>query len=140
MNRAQRAVGLLALLPLLLTGCALVGTTKEERVLRLETDLNESRSFAYQNFDPAIADYLLLVAADLHSTWDAWFPPAEWPETTFYTIEVTSAADDSITASVDGPEQFGGPRTLTIGMVRLGLDWYIDSLELSGEVPPLIVQ
>jgi hypothetical protein len=130
----------LALLPLLFAGCALVGTTQAERVARLEADLNESRTFAYQNFDPSIDDYLLLVAGDPRTTWDAWFPPAEWPETTLYAIEISSTADDSVTASVDGPEQFGGPRTLTIGLVRLGLDWYISSLELSGESPSLIVQ
>jgi hypothetical protein len=139
MNRALRSVGLLALFPLLLAGCAIFGTSKAERVARLEADLNESRQFAYQNFDPSIADYLTLATQDPSQTWDQWFPPAEWPETTQYTLSVQDKSTDSITATVNGPADFNGPRTLTIGLVRIGLDWYINRLELSDEVPPLIV-
>ena len=49
-------------------------------------------------------------------------------------------AQDSLTARVTGPVDFQGPQTLTVGLVRIGLEWYINRLELSGEVPPLIVQ
>jgi hypothetical protein len=123
-----------------LSGCALFGTSKAERVLRFQTDLNESRQYAYQNFDPAIGDYLSLSTQNPNYTWDEWFPPADWPDTTQYRITVQDTAGDSLTATVEGPVDFGGPRTLTIGVVRLGLDWYINRLELSGHLPPLIVQ
>ena len=123
-----------------LSGCAVFGTSKAERVLRLQTDLNESRQYAYQNFDPAIADYVTLATRNPNYTWDDWFPPTDWPDTTEYRITVQDAAGDSITATVEGPADFGGPRTLTVGLVRLGLDWYITRLELSGRLPPLIVQ
>jgi hypothetical protein len=123
-----------------ISGCAIFGTSKTERVARFETDLNENRQFAYQNFDPAIADYVTLATQSPNYTWDQWFPSAEWPDTTKYVIEVQDVGSDSIKARVTGPAEFLGPRTLTVGLVRLGLEWYINRLELSGEVPPLIVQ
>jgi len=123
-----------------LSGCAIFGTSKAERVMRLETDLNESRQYAYQNFDPSINDYLTLATQNPNYTWDDWFPPAEWPETTLYTISVEDTGTDSITATVNGPADFAGPRTLTVSLVRVGLEWYISGLELSGHIPPVIVK
>ena len=136
----MRTVILALAVAAVLGGCAIFGTSKAERVMRLETDLNESRQYAYQNFDPAIADYLALATQNPNSTWDDWFPPAEWPETTLYSIGVQDTGTDSITATVNGPADFAGPRTLTVGLVRLGMDWYISGLELSGHIPPVIVK
>jgi hypothetical protein len=120
--------------------CAPFGTSKAERVARFETDLNESRQYAYQNFDPATtADYVDLATLPPSQTWDDWFPPTEWPETAEYVLEVQDVGSDSLTARVTGPADFEGPRTLTVGLVRIGMEWYINRLELEGEVPPLIV-
>jgi len=121
-----------------LSGCAIFGTSKAERVMRLETDLNESRQYAYQNFDPSINDYLTLATQNPNYTWDVWFPPAEWPETTLYTISVEDTGTDSIRATVNGPADFAGPRTLTVSLVRIGLEWYISGLELSGFALPIV--
>ena len=121
-----------------LSGCAIFGTSKAERVMRLETDLNESRQYAYQNFDPSINDYLTLATQNPNYTWDVWFPPAEWPETTLYTISVEDTGTDSIRATVNGPTDFAGPRTLTVSLVRVGLEWYISGLELSGFALPIV--
>ncbi len=126
-----------------LTGCGLFATSKAERVARLEADLNggyQTRQYAYQNFDPSIADYVNLATWPPSQTWDDWFPPTEFPETTAYSLEVQDIGPDSLTARVTGPVDFGGPQTLTVGVVRLGLDWYINRLELSGRTVPLIVQ
>jgi len=124
-----------------LTACAPFGTSKAERVMRLENDLNESRQYAYQNFDPATtADYTDLATLPPSQTWDDWFPPAEMSDTTKYVLEVQDSSPDSASVRVTGPVDFAGPRTLTVGLVRIGLEWYINRLELSGEVPPLIVQ
>ncbi len=120
---------------LALSGCAIFGTSKAERVARLEYDLNGgywSRQYAYQNFDPSIADYVKLATQPPTQTWDDWFPPTEAPDTTPYALEVQNIGPDSLTARVTGPVDFGGPQTLTVGLVRLGLDWYISSLQLSG--------
>jgi hypothetical protein len=125
------------------TACAPFGTSKAERVARLEYDLNggvQSRQYAYQNFDPATTtDFVNLATQDPNQTWDQWFPPSEWPDTTRYVIDIQDIGSDSLTARVTGPVDFGGPRTLTVGLVRIGMEWYINRLELEGEVPPLIV-
>jgi hypothetical protein len=119
---------------LLLGGCALFGTSKTERVMRFETDLNENRQFAYQNFlESATTDYSLLANSDPVATWDQWFPPAEYPDDTLYTFTVEDTTSDSVTATVTGPAEFTG-NTLVFGMVRDGLYWYIERLTLDGTV------
>ncbi|OHD74438.1 MAG: hypothetical protein A2V99_06885 [Spirochaetes bacterium RBG_16_67_19] len=130
------------LLPLALASCAPFGTSKTERVMRLENDLNESRQYAYQNFDPATTlDYTDLATLPPSQTWDDWFPPAEMSDTTKYVLEVQDTSPDSASVRVTGPVDFAGPRTLTVGLVRIGLEWYINRLDLSGYLPsPLIVQ
>ena len=139
----KRAYLLLVLLPLALASCAPFGTSKAERVARLEADLNDSQSrqYAYQNFDPSIADYADLAGWPPSQTWDDWFPPAEMSDTTKYILEVQDTSPDSASVRVTGPVDFAGPRTLTVGLVRIGLEWYINRLDLSGYLPsPLIVQ
>lgn len=126
---------------LALTACAPFGTSKAERVMRLEFDLNggqQSRQYAYQNFDPATtADYTDLATLPPSQTWNDWFPPAEMSDTTEYVLEVQDVGSDSVRARVTGPVDFQ-PQTLTVGLVRIGLEWYINRLELS--TTGLIVQ
>ena len=62
-----------------------------------------------------------------------------WSDTTKYVLEVQDTSPDSLRARVTGPVDFAGPRTLTVGLVRIGLEWYINRLELSGTYA-LIVQ
>jgi len=122
-----------------LTACAPFGTSKAERVMRLENDLNESRQYAYQNFDPATTvDYTDLATLPPSQTWDDWFPPTEMSDTTKYVLEVQDVDSDSVRARVTGPVDFPGPQTLTVGLVRIRLEWYINRLELS--TTGLIVQ
>ncbi len=122
-----------------LSGCAIFGTSKAERVARLEFDLNDSRQYAYQNFDPATtADYTKLATQPPSQTWDQWFP-LEASDTEKYALEVQDVSSDSLTARVTGPADFNGPQTLSVGLVRLGMDWYINRLQLSGSAG-LIVQ
>jgi hypothetical protein len=127
---------------LALASCAPFGTSKAERVARLEFDLNggvQSRQYAYQNFDPATtADYVDLATRPPSQTWDDWFPPTEWPETAEYVLEVQDVGSDSLTARVTGPADFEGPRTLTVGLVRVGMEWYINRLDLSGYILPIV--
>ena len=138
----KRAYLLLVLLPLALASCAPFGTSKTERGMRLETHLNESRQYAYQNFDPATtADYTDLATLPPSQPWDDWFPPAEMSDTTKSVLAVQDPSPDSASVRVTGPVDFAGPRTLTVGLVRIGLEWYINRLDLSGYLPsPLIVQ
>jgi hypothetical protein len=122
-----------------LTACAPFGTSKAERVMRLENDLNESRQYAYQNFDPATTlDYTDLATLPPSQTWDDWFPPAEGYDTTKYVLEVQDVGPDSLRARVTGPVDFFGPRTLDASLVRIGLEWYINRLELSGYPAPIV--
>jgi hypothetical protein len=39
-----------------------------------------------------------------------------------------------VQATVFGPSDFGGSKSLTFGMVRSGLYWYIEKLTLEGSV------
>jgi hypothetical protein len=136
-HRRQRAfglaLGLSCLGALLLAGCAPFGTSQAERAARLEYDLNHSRRYAYQNFlQSATTDYVTLATQNPIYTWDKWFPPAEWPETTEYTISVDDVSGGTVQATVSGPSDFGGSKSLTFGMVRSGLYWYIEKLTLEG--------
>jgi hypothetical protein len=120
---------------ILLAGCSLFGTSQAERVMRFEYDLNHNRQYAYQNFlESATNDYVKLATQDPVYTWNRydWFPPAEWPETTEYTISVDDVSGETVQATVTGPSDFSGPQTLTFGMVRSGIYWYIEKLTLSG--------
>jgi hypothetical protein len=140
-RRYAIAVAVLAVL-LALSSCAPFGTSKAERVMRLEFDLNGgqvSRQYAYQNFDPATTVvYSDLAALPPSQTWDDWFPPAEMSDTTKYVLEVQDTSPDSASVRVTGPVDFSGPRTLTVGLVRIGLEWYINRLDLSGYALPIV--
>jgi len=139
MKRAFLPAFCLLMLLSALISCAPFGTSKAERVMRLENDLNESRQYAYQNFDPATTvDYTDLATLPPSQTWDDWFPPTEMSDTTKYVLEVQDVDSDSVRARVTGPVDFPGPQTLTVGLVRIGLEWYINRLELS--TTGLIVQ
>jgi hypothetical protein len=142
MMRAVRFKSLLAMLVVLSSSCAPFGTSKAERVMRLENDLNESREsrqYAYQNFDPATTfDYDDLAALPPSQTWDDWFPPAEMSDNTKYVLEVQDTSSDSASVRVTGPVDFNGPRTLRVGLVRIGLEWYINRLQFSGDALPIV--
>jgi len=135
MTHGLRIVLILLFLSLLLGGCAPFGTSQAERAARFEYDLNHNRHFAYQNFLPsATTAYNDLVGLPLTQTWNFWFPPAEYPETTEYTIVVDNVSGGTAQATVSGPSDFGGSKSLTFGMVRSGLYWYIEKLTLEGSV------
>jgi hypothetical protein len=138
----KRTFWLTILAALALTSCAPFGTSKAERVMRLEFDLNGgqlSRQYAYQNFDPATTVvYNDLAALPPSQTWDDWFPPAEGSDPTEYVLEVQNTSPDSASVRVTGPVDFAGPRTLTVGLVRIGLEWYINRLDLSGYALPIV--
>jgi hypothetical protein len=125
------------LLPLLLLaaglgGCSLFGTSKTERIARFEADLNGNRHYLYENFLPAETDdYALIRDSDLVYTWDKWFP-LPYPEGGSYSITIEDSSGDPITATVEGPEIFDGPRSAAFYFVRSGLYWYLNRLDLGG--------
>lgn len=132
MRRAVTALTIIGLL-VSLSGCALFGTTRKERVLRFEVGLNESREYLYQEFyEAATADYELLESPDLSQTWDLWFPP-EVPEPGTYTLSADDYSTDVIQATVTGPDTFGGPKPLELYLVRVGINWYLEKLVLDGD-------
>jgi hypothetical protein len=128
---------LTTLLLFALGSCALVGTTRKERMMRLETGLNENRPQLYQDFlEDATSDYAVLQTTDVGQTWDVWFPTG-YPDAETYTltfVQFLSGADQGVLASVTGPAAFGGPRDLELHMARVGLDWYLVELVLDGTV------
>jgi hypothetical protein len=140
MSRA-RAVGhvaiLLLSLVLALGSCALVGTSRKDRMMRFEVGLNENRPELYQDFFAgATSDYDTLRTTDVGQTWDVWFPPG-YPTPGTYTLEFVEnlrGSVDGVLATVSGPAEFGSPKSLELRMVRVGLDWYLAALELDGTV------
>ena len=107
--------------------CSLLGTTKEERIARFESDLNNNRGYIYQNFlDSVTTDYDAIKNPIL--TWDVWFPEG----TENYEITITDSSVDPVTATIDGPDIFGGPMPIEFKMVKDDFfNWYIEELTLN---------
>ena len=123
---------LAALTALVLAGCAPFGTSRSERVQRFEADLNYSRAFAYENFlESATVDYATIRDELPSETWDLWFP-LDYPEGGTYSISIDTVFADPITATIDGPDAFGGPKQLKLQLVRAGVIWYLEGLTLDG--------
>ena len=130
-----KSIVLSFIISLLIAGCALFGTSQAERVALFEYDLNLNRRYAYRNFlQSATSDYVTLATQNPIYTWNVWFPPAEYPDTTKYTISVDEVSGETVEATVSGPSDFTGPKSLTFGMVRSGIYWYIEKLTLDGSV------
>ena len=129
--KAARYIPLLVLLAAM-AGCSLFGTTRKERVLRFEDGLNENRAYLYQDFyEPLTTDYATLQDADVSVTWDIWFPPG-YPEPGTFTLSVEDYSVDVIEAVVTGPDADAEPMTLQLYMTQVGLDWYLERLDLDG--------
>ena len=115
-------------------GCSPFGTSKRERVLRFEADLNGSREYVYQNFlEAETVDFATIRDSDTAYTWDDWFPP-DFPETGTYTITLDSVFGNPLEGTVDGPDVFGGPQPIEFYFVRSGVYWYLEGLNLDGGV------
>ena len=104
-----KTVLLTVIITVLFAGCAPFGTSKRDRVLRFEADLNESREYLYQNFlESETVQYATIRDSDTTYTWDEWFP-VDFPQTGTYTITLDSFFGDPLDATVEGPEAFSGP-------------------------------
>lgn len=128
----RTGLAIVAVTLLLLAGCAPFGTSRSERVQRFEADLNYSRAFAYENFlESATVDYATIRDELPSETWDLWFP-LDYPEGGTYTISIDSIFANPITATIDGPDAFAGPKQLRLHLVRSGVIWYLEGLTLDG--------
>jgi hypothetical protein len=129
---------LLLAIAVLFTSCAPFGTSKRERVLLFEADLNGSREYLYQNFlEEETVDYATIRDSDTGSTWDYWFPP-DFPDGGTYTITLDSVFGNPLEGTVDGPDAFNGPKSIEFYIVRSGIYWYLEKLILDGN-PPIVV-
>ena len=135
MDRKRTVVLLLLLiLVILLTSCAPFGTSKKERVLRFEADLNGAREYVYQNFlEAETVAYATIRDSDTAYTWDDWFPP-DFPEAGTYTITLDSLFGNPLEGTVDGPDVFSGPKPIEFYFARSGIYWYLEGLNLDGGV------
>ncbi len=115
-----------------IAGCAPFGTSKRERVLRFEADLNGAREYLYQNFlEAETVDYATIRDSDTAYTWDEWFPP-DFPEAGIYTITLDSVFGNPLEGTVDGPDVFNGPQPIQFHLTRSGVYWYLEKLILNG--------
>jgi hypothetical protein len=116
----------------ILTSCAPFGTSKRDRIRRFEADLNGDRKYLYQNFlESETTDYAKIRDDDIGTTWDDWFPPG-FPDPGTYSISVDSLIGDPSDGTIDGPDDFGGPKSITFYFVRSGIYWYLEGLTLEG--------
>ena len=132
-DRKRAAVLLLiAGITTILASCTPFGTSKRDRVLRFEADLNSSREYLYQNFlEAETTDYATIRYSNTAYTWDTWFP-VECPQTCMYTISLDSFFGNPLEATIDGPEVFGGPQSIQFHFARSGIYWYLEGLTLEG--------
>jgi hypothetical protein len=120
------------LLVTILTSCAPFGTSKRDRVLLFEADLNGSREYLYQNFlEAKTTQYATIRDSDPGETWDMWFPPG-FPSPGTYTITLDSHFGNPLDGTVDGPSAFGGPKSIKFHFARSGVYWYLEGLTLEG--------
>ena len=133
MHRKRTAVLiLLTAITAILTSCAPFGTSKRDRVLRFEADLNSAREYLYQNFlEAETTQYATIRDSDTAYTWDDWFP-VEFLETGTYTITLDSMFGNPLDATVEGPAVFGGPKSMQFHFARSGVYWYLEGLTLDG--------
>ena len=132
MGRKQIALAAAVALAAILTSCAPFGTSKRDRVLRFEADLNDSREYLYQNFlDSETYNYTIIRDSDPGETWDMWFPPG-FPDPGTYTITLDSLFGNPLEGTVDGPDVFGGPKSIDFHLTRSGLYWYLTAIDLDG--------
>ena len=137
MNRFFRTIGLPLFLIFLLLSvitCSPFGTSKKERVLRFEADLNGAREYVYQNFlEAETVEYATIRDSDTAYTWDEWFP-LDFPEPGIYTITLDSVFGNPLEGTVDGPDVFSGPQPIEFYFARSGIYWYLEGLNLDGGV------
>ena len=123
---------LLTILVAALTSCAPFGTSKQDRVLRFEADLNDAREYLYQNFlEAETTDYATIRDSNTAYTWDEWFPLG-FPQAGTYTITLDSMFGNPLDATIDGPEAFGGPKSIQFHFARAGVYMYLEGLTLEG--------
>ncbi len=127
-------VVLLSILVMTITSCSPFGTSKKERVLRFEADLNGAREYGYQNFlEAETVEYATIRDSDTAYTWDFWFP-LDFPEPGIYTITLDSVFGNPLEGTVDGPDVFSGPQPIEFYFARSGIYWYLEGLNLDGGV------
>ncbi|MEE9307257.1 MAG: hypothetical protein V3V57_07025 [Spirochaetia bacterium] len=127
-------VVLLSILVMTITSCSPFGTSKKERVLRFEADLNGAREYVYQNFlEAETVEYATIRDSDTAYTWDFWFP-LDFPEPGIYTITLDSVFGNPLEGTVDGPDVFSGPQPIEFYFARSGIYWYLEGLNLDGGV------
>ena len=123
---------LLIVLIAALTSCAPFGTSKRDRLLLFEADLNDSREYLYQNFlESETTQYSLIRDNDPGETWDVCFPVG-FPDTGTYTITLDTFFGNPLGATVEGPGAFDGPKSAEFFFTRSGVYWYLTGITLDG--------
>ena len=131
-NRTASILLIVVFAAIALASCAPFGTSKKDRVLRFEADLNGSREYAYQNFlEAETTDYAAIRDNDPGTTWDMWFPP-DFPDPGTYSITLDTHIGNPLEGTIDGPAAFSGPQSIQFHFARSGVYWYLEGLTLGG--------
>lgn len=131
-GRRGRLTILITALTVALTSCAPFGTSKAERVKLFEADLNGNREYLYQNFlEAETTDYAKIRDDDIGTTWDYWFPLGV-PDPGIYSIALDTHIGNPLEGTVDGPDDFGGPKSIDFYFARAGIYQYLERVVLGG--------
>jgi hypothetical protein len=111
-------------------GCSF-GVTIQGRIDQFLEDLNAaSRDQLYLNLDPSLGDYNAL-KDPLY--WDGWFPLVGGGtdySLTNQVIDDPGTGIATVTADIDGPIGFSGPLPIVIGLLKVDLNWMIETITL----------
>ena len=131
-KRILASIGLCALLTLGLMRCAMTAVSIDQRISSFTDRLNSTdRSNAYKEFHPDLSQDASSGALNGYD-WSTPFPLVG--AGTPYSITNVDETDPSnVTATINGPLAFGGPKALKLVMALYKTDdWRIQELWLSG--------
>ena len=127
LSSAVVLVAFAAVVSFVVLGCDLA-VTVTQRVEYFFVDLNTARDQLHTNFrtaDPLDGD-----AIKAPAFWSVDFPVGDGTPYTYAGLDPTSPAN--VTATISGPPEFFGPKSITFVMVQEGMSWYIQELYLNG--------
>jgi hypothetical protein len=127
-----------AVTALFVLGCGLTSVSIDQRISSFTDNLNlADRGSTWKDFHPELTQDVVSNVLQIYD-WSVPFPVVGVD--TPYSITVLNETDPSnVTATIDGPAAFFGPKNLKLVMQLYGIaDWRIQELWMDSGTPPLV--